>query len=70
MKSFWALERTFSYTKLLERVVRTVAGQQLMSKAFLGVGMHTIPNLPNGALNLNDIQSAIRHDDPHYPRYN
>lgn len=34
----------------------------------MGVGLHTIPNRPDGTLKLADIQNAIRADDPHYPR--
>ena len=36
--------------------------------AHLGISMHTIPNLENGALDVEAIQQAIRDDDPHYPR--
>lgn len=36
--------------------------------AYMGVGLHTIPNQPDGTLKLADIQNAIRADDPHYPR--
>jgi threonine aldolase len=32
-----------------------------------GVMPHTLPNQPDGTLLLEDIQSAIRGDDPHYP---
>lgn len=33
-----------------------------------GVHPHTLPNQPDGAINIEDIRSAIRGDDPHYPR--
>ena len=33
-----------------------------------GVHLHTIPNQPDGTLRLEDIQTAIREDDPHFPR--
>jgi len=33
-----------------------------------GVHVHTIPNQPDGTLRLEDIQTAIREDDPHFPR--
>ncbi|KAF0683799.1 Aste57867_24183 [Aphanomyces stellatus] len=36
--------------------------------AYMGVGMHTVPNQTNGTMFVPDIQSAIRGDDPHYPR--
>jgi threonine aldolase len=32
-----------------------------------GVHPHTIPNQPDGTLNLEDIQAAIRPDNPHMP---
>ena len=32
-----------------------------------GVHSHQIPNQPDGTLNLEDIESAIRPDDPHHP---
>ncbi len=32
-----------------------------------GVHSHTIPNQPDGTLNLDDMRIAIRGDDPHYP---
>lgn len=34
----------------------------------MGVGLHTLPNQPNGTLELAHIQNAVRADDPHYPR--
>ena len=33
-----------------------------------GVHPHTIPNQPDGTLLLEDIQHAVRGDDPHFPR--
>jgi len=33
-----------------------------------GIMPHTIPNQPDGTLKLEDIEAAIRGDDPHYPR--
>lgn len=33
-----------------------------------GIMPHTIPNQPDGTLRLQDIEGAIRGDDPHYPR--
>ncbi|EQC34893.1 hypothetical protein SDRG_07692 [Saprolegnia diclina VS20] len=36
--------------------------------AYLGVGMNTVPTQANGNLLAADIESAIRDDDPHYPR--
>ncbi|HRF98301.1 MAG TPA: GntG family PLP-dependent aldolase, partial [Aggregatilineales bacterium] len=33
-----------------------------------GVHPHTIPNQPDGTLRIEDIQRAIREDDPHFPR--
>ncbi|RQM21806.1 hypothetical protein B5M09_004624 [Aphanomyces astaci] len=36
--------------------------------AFLGASMHTVPNQPNGELRLDDVEAAIRDDDPHYPK--
>ncbi|OQR96760.1 L-allo-threonine aldolase [Achlya hypogyna] len=36
--------------------------------AYLGVGMNTVPTQPNGSLSVADVESAIRDDDPHYPR--
>ncbi|RHY30004.1 hypothetical protein DYB32_004701 [Aphanomyces invadans] len=36
--------------------------------AFLGASMHTVPNQPNGELLVDDIEAAIRADDPHFPR--
>ncbi|QRN83687.1 low-specificity L-threonine aldolase [Chloroflexota bacterium] len=33
-----------------------------------GVHPHTIPNQPDGTLLIEDIQHAIRGDDPHFPR--
>ena len=38
--------------------------------AYLGVAMHTIPNLSDGSLCPGAIEQAIRPDDPHFPRYN
>ncbi|KAH9098802.1 hypothetical protein Ae201684P_018012 [Aphanomyces euteiches] len=35
---------------------------------FLGVSMHTVPNQADGSLLLEDIEAAIREDDPHFPR--
>ncbi|MCH7480077.1 MAG: threonine aldolase, partial [Chloroflexi bacterium] len=32
-----------------------------------GVHPHTLPNQPDGSINLEDIRAAIRGDDPHYP---
>lgn len=32
-----------------------------------GVHPHTVPNQPDGRLNLEDIRNAIRSDDPHHP---
>jgi threonine aldolase len=29
---------------------------------------HVIPNLPDGSLDLGDVEAAIKPDDPHYPR--
>ncbi|ETV95005.1 hypothetical protein, variant [Aphanomyces invadans] len=36
--------------------------------AFLGASMHTVLNQPNGELLVDDIEAAIRADDPHFPR--
>lgn len=33
-----------------------------------GVHPHTIPNQPDGTLLIEDIQHAVRGDDPHFPR--
>jgi threonine aldolase len=33
-----------------------------------GVQPHTIPNEPDGTLPLDQIEAAVRGDDPHYPR--
>lgn len=33
-----------------------------------GVQPHTIPNQPDGTLLIEDIQHAVRGDDPHFPR--
>lgn len=33
-----------------------------------GIAPHTIPNQPDGTLRLDDIQEAIRADNPHFPR--
>lgn len=33
-----------------------------------GVHPHTLPNQPDGAINIEEIRYAIRGDDPHYPR--
>ena len=38
------------------------------ASAFLGVSYATIPNQPDGTMKLDDILSAVRPDDPHYPR--
>ncbi len=38
------------------------------ASALGGVHLHTIPNQPDGTLRLEDIQTAIREDDPHFPR--
>ncbi|MCH7663988.1 MAG: aminotransferase class I/II-fold pyridoxal phosphate-dependent enzyme, partial [Chloroflexi bacterium] len=32
-----------------------------------GVHPHTLPNQPDGTIDLGDISAAIRGDDPHYP---
>ncbi|MFN2114302.1 MAG: low-specificity L-threonine aldolase [Anaerolineae bacterium] len=32
-----------------------------------GIHPHPIPNLPDGRLDLGDIESAVRADDPHFP---
>ncbi len=32
-----------------------------------GVFAHTLPNQPDGTLRLEDIQAAVRPDDPHHP---
>ena len=29
---------------------------------------HVVPNLPDGTLDLSDVEAAIKPDDPHYPR--
>ncbi|GMF39607.1 unnamed protein product [Phytophthora fragariaefolia] len=36
--------------------------------AYMGVSLHTVPNQPDGTLDLTDINNAVRDDDPHYPR--
>lgn len=33
-----------------------------------GIVPHTVPNQPDGTMRLEDIEAAIRGDDPHYPR--
>jgi threonine aldolase len=33
-----------------------------------GIQVHTLPNQPDGTLRLEDIEGAIRRDDPHFPR--
>lgn len=38
------------------------------ANAYMGVSLHTIPNQPDGTLDVKDITGAIRDDDPHYPR--
>ena len=39
------------------------------SAAVGGIHPHTVPNQPDGTLNLNDVEAAIRApDNPHYPR--
>lgn len=38
------------------------------ASAFMGVSYRTVPNAEDGGLNVADIESAIRGDDPHYPR--
>lgn len=32
-----------------------------------GIQLHTLPNQPDGTLELNDMQSAVRADDSHFP---
>jgi threonine aldolase len=34
----------------------------------MGVGLHTVPNQPDGTIRLDDLKDAIRSDDPHFPR--
>uniref|UniRef100_A0AAV1US74 Aromatic amino acid beta-eliminating lyase/threonine aldolase domain-containing protein n=1 Tax=Peronospora matthiolae TaxID=2874970 RepID=A0AAV1US74_9STRA len=38
------------------------------ASAYMGVGLHTVPNQPDGTLAIQDMLNAIRSDDPHYPR--
>ncbi|MGD2206743.1 MAG: low-specificity L-threonine aldolase [Anaerolineae bacterium] len=38
------------------------------SAAVGGIHPRTVPNQPDGTLKLDDIQAAIRADNPHYPR--
>ncbi|KAF1333564.1 L-allo-threonine aldolase, partial [Globisporangium splendens] len=38
------------------------------ASAYMGVGLHTIKNQPDGTMKIADIQDAVRADDPHYPR--
>ncbi|KAG7387794.1 putative low-specificity L-threonine aldolase 1 [Phytophthora pseudosyringae] len=38
------------------------------ANAYMGVSLHTVPNRPDGMLDIQDIHSAVRDDDPHYPR--
>ena len=38
------------------------------ASALLGVAYHTIPNLADGTIRLDDIRAAARPDDQHYPR--
>ncbi|DBA04846.1 TPA: LOW QUALITY PROTEIN: hypothetical protein N0F65_004483 [Lagenidium giganteum] len=38
------------------------------ASAYMGVGLHTIPNQPDGTLSLADLANAVRNDDPHFPR--
>lgn len=38
------------------------------ASALLGVAYHTIPNLDDGTMRLDDIRAAARPDDQHYPR--
>jgi len=33
-----------------------------------GIVPHTVPNQPDGTMRLQDIEAAIREDNPHYPR--
>ena len=33
-----------------------------------GVAMSTLPNQPDGTINIDEIKAAIRSDNPHYPR--
>eukprot|EP00729_Bicosta_minor_P023480 gene23480-20587_t len=37
------------------------------ASALLGVAYHTIPNLDDGTMRLDDIRAAARPDDQHYP---
>jgi threonine aldolase len=46
----------------------TFAHEQGGIAALGGVMPHTIPNQPDGTLRLEDIEGAIRADDPHNPR--
>lgn len=38
------------------------------SAALGGIHPHTLPNQPDGTLRLEDIEAAIRPENPHYPR--
>ncbi|ETI33810.1 hypothetical protein F442_19334 [Phytophthora nicotianae P10297] len=38
------------------------------ASAYMGVSLHTVPNQPDGTLDIKDIHNAVRDDDPHYPR--
>lgn len=38
------------------------------ASALLGVAYHTIPNLDDGTMRLDEIRAAARPDDQHYPR--
>ena len=38
------------------------------SAAFGGIHPHTLPNLPDGTLDLNAVESAVRPDNVHHPR--
>lgn len=38
------------------------------SSALGGIHPRTVPNQPDGTMNLDDIETAIRDENPHYPR--
>ncbi|OWZ14999.1 L-allo-threonine aldolase [Phytophthora megakarya] len=38
------------------------------ASAYMGVSLHTVPNQPDGTLDIQDIRNAVRQDDLHYPR--
>ncbi|GMF17421.1 unnamed protein product [Phytophthora lilii] len=80
MRSSAETRPTSSSTKAAEPTVSKPSGRERRHRcydadcavselpAYMGVSLHTVPNQPDGMLDLTDIHNAVRDDDPHYPR--